>query len=508
MTVPLFYARNPNQFLYTYALSSAYRAGYRVYDPDYALSREPDIWEKVRRDPIIAHALEIRFHQIAGREWTCEPASDRKEDKRAAGIMEELLKNVDNFLAARYALSHAVATARSYSFIAGERKPVSVDDGPTLNWWRPRKLQAVDRRRIFYEPLWTDRSKSAGVPDSKYSPAARMARANGHELHLKWKLWSVERGRFEDLLHPEYFVKLLYADEEGRLGYGRGLLEAIYYYYYVKTIVLREGVQGLERWAQGTLTAKIDGFREASADRPNATIQQEWLSVLEKMRSRHVAVYDAKDQIEVINNTGSGHQMVTEFLNYLDNAITRLILGSVLPSGGDGGSGSFARAQVETNTMEALIQFDRMLLDEALTRDLIGMVWRMNSPQLASVGLGKANMPRFRTVQEERANPERNAQVATLLINAGIPVRVDEIYRKTGWTRPTDDDDVFTRTGTATGGEAMEHAPEGEGEVPSVGPGGEKPKSTLPSLPTISEGASMRLGGVHMVKFKRSEAMA
>ena len=47
-----------------------------VYDPSYALAQDAEIYTKVLRDPVAAHAIRFRKHLVAGVEWHLEPASD------------------------------------------------------------------------------------------------------------------------------------------------------------------------------------------------------------------------------------------------------------------------------------------------------------------------------------------------------------------------------------------------------------------------------------------------
>jgi len=89
MALPIIYGRSVAQDVYVRALSSAYKAGWRLYDPDYSLSRDPDIYEVVRRDPIVAHAIDQRLHSIAGTEWRVDPnRPDVDVDKKAANVIE------------------------------------------------------------------------------------------------------------------------------------------------------------------------------------------------------------------------------------------------------------------------------------------------------------------------------------------------------------------------------------------------------------------------------------
>lgn len=430
MAFTLFDTRNVNSDLYPRALSNLFRNTYRLYDLDYALAQDPDAWEKVRRDPIILQSVTYRVHQIAGTHWTIEPASDRPQDKLVAEIIEQILKRIERFQEARMELAEGVITARTYQMILGGRDYLSLgDEGSHPQWWWiPGNLKDIDRRRVRF------------VPEREYDSVTK----RNSKIHVKAELFSIEREAWELLDHPEWLVKFVRYDRENRTGYGEGLLNAIYFYSWAKDVVLEEGLKGLERWAQGIVTAKIDGLREASPAKNNATVRDEWLDVIHNMRSRHALVYDKADELDVKETTGTGHQMVTDFLHYFDDAITRLISGALLPMGGGANVGSNARSVSEAETQESVIQFDRSLLDEVITRDLIGLTWRLNKSNFANLGLGDSHMPHFKTVQQRIEDPEKAARVAQILLGIkGVTVVKSELMRKVGFSIATPGDDVI-----------------------------------------------------------------
>jgi hypothetical protein len=119
--------------------------------------------------------------------------------------------------------------------------------------------------------------------------------------------------------------------------------------------------------------------------------------------------------------------MVVDFLEYLPEKVTQLITGAVLHVGSTSGSGSKARAETESDEAEGMIQFDREVIDEALTDCLVAQVWRLTRGNLVAPGLGEASMPWFATIRQKRENPAENAQVAATLLNAGVPRKVAEI---------------------------------------------------------------------------------
>jgi len=430
VSIPILYSRNVNQDLYAQALASVYQSGWRIYDPDYGTSREPDLYEKVRKDPIIASAIDLRLHGVAGKSWRLVPAGDSPVDKLVAKMAEEAIRKVRRFTEARYELAQAVIRNRSYQYIEGERKLLSLAGTPLREWWVPTRLKDVDRRRFRLVPTWEGKDP------------------NTRKLRVYWELFSVVRRRWEKLERPELFVKVVYNDEEGRLGYGRGLLEAMYFYHWIKGRILEEGVQGVEKWARGVIVAEIEGLRVGDTDKTNAALRQKWLDILKEMQSGKVIVHEKGDKISVVESSGTGNHMVLDYIRYLDDAMRSLILGATLPFGGGsggqgGGSGSLARAEVESDVHEALVQFDREKIDEDLTYDLLGLFFRMNQQNFMELGLGASGMPKFETMQEKRENPKENADVATVLLNAGVSLKKEEVYKRTGWTPPSNDDEII-----------------------------------------------------------------
>ena len=199
----------------------------------------------------------------------------------------------------------------------------------------------------------------------------------------------------------------------------------------------------MERWSQGIVIGKVDSFREGSTTKQNESMRDELFTALRDMRSRNILITDKETDIDVKDGGMAGHQMVVTFLKYIDEKILSLVLGSSLPYGGGDSGGSYARAEVEENSSEALIQFDRTKLDEDLTHDLIGQVWRMNRANFAALGLADANMPRFSSVQEKRQDPTVVASIISQMSAVGLPLRKDEVYDRLGFTMPNEQDEIF-----------------------------------------------------------------
>lgn len=404
---------------YVRDLSSATKHRTWIHDPSFALGTDEMVYEKVRRDAISAQAMIYRRHLVAGREVLVEPAAaNDKAHQVAAKIVEELLKQIMGFGDARFCLSQAIFRGSAYTIMEGRRETQSLAGLPAVQWWIPKRLLDVDRRRFRLA----------------YNPELRRA---------EWLFWSVERDAWEPLQYPEWFVRHVYQRTEDSLGYGRGLLDALHYYQASKMRVVQEGLSAAERFGQGFILVGVDGLNVGSPGRSNDAVARQYLDRINKHRARNAFVHDKLDEVKLLEGFGQGWQLIRELLNYLDNAIRVLVLGANLPTSATSG-GSFALAEVQQSSTEALIAFDRELLAETLTRDLVGFVWAINRPAFRALGLGGVRPPVLSVRQEKKADPESVSRLVESALRSGLKLKTDEVYRKLGFTAPGPEDEVLS----------------------------------------------------------------
>ena len=112
-------------------------------------------------------------------------------------------------------------------------------------WLVPCFIKDVDRRRFRYGiRRYYDETMRQEVVD------------------VPLEMRSIERGQWERVRDDAPLITMTYQDEEGRLGVGRGLIEGLYFYHFLKGRLLEEGMQGVERIGQGMLVLSIDGLRD------------------------------------------------------------------------------------------------------------------------------------------------------------------------------------------------------------------------------------------------------
>lgn len=411
--------RNQSQSLYTRALTTAWRNNVQLYDPSVWLFRDAELEEKMLRDADIAQAIGYRRHLIAGRDWSLVPRVEgTARAPLAVAVGTELLEGIKHFTDARLNLARAFFSGSRFARIHGTSRTLTLGDGKPRTWWVPTRLEDLDKRVFRVVPQPENRS-------------------------AYWERWDVWEGEWkpESTRDAKETIRHIYQDDQATLGHGRGLREALGWWWWAKEHVFLESLQAVERFAQGILSAKVDGARDAETGLPNSELIRQWQAVLEDLRARHVIVYDINDQIEVINPDGSGWQLLETIRNELKTTITSLILNANLTTTASEG-GSYALAEVQEDSTEALIQYDRETLQETLTDDLLGCVWWHNHANLAELGIVEEK-PRFTITQEKRQDPQERANVASTLNQMGIDLPLADVLEQTGFRRAEPGEDVI-----------------------------------------------------------------
>ena len=406
---------------YAEALSSAYEQGWPIIENDLTQQREPDIWNKIRLDPKVSQAINQRTSQVAAKNYSIQPASDDPKDVQLAGLIEEDFENTPGFRPARKRMAEGIFRGRAYEFMESDRRMKSLDGGPAMPWWSVTKFKHVDKRRFRLNPIEKGTTK----------------------YKSQWELWNIRKREWRPISTGNWgsFLKCTFNDEEERLGYGRPLLESIFFLWWAKKEAEKYGLRALERWSSGWVTAKVDTSTNPGKEgRDSTSIRDAYATQLEKQRARHILVVNKEDDIQVIQGGGEGYQMVRDWIDYCDLCIIAVSMGSVLPFGGQEGVGSLSRAEVEAGVSDELLEFDRGILDEVITEQLIGRWCEMNRSNLMMLGLANAKQPRFITTNPKLEDPKTNVEVIKGSLEAGMTLRRDEAYERVGFSRPNADD--------------------------------------------------------------------
>jgi len=411
--------------MYALGLSSLLHPGMRVWDPSYALSKDPEVWEKAQQDTVISGSIERSLLDVAGQSWDVVAHSEDPLDMQLAEIVGDVFRKMDaaQFSNARRNLAEARLLGSAFARITGDFHQARIHDGKRRRWWIPGRLVDVDRRRM---------RAIAQFPD-------------GGGVVVRWEIHSPTRKRWE-VWNPRDMpmVRVVYCDRESALGYGRGIMDSVYYGLYIRTTALKYGLQGLQRWAQGLLLGKIDLKAAGGTEATTEQVRDKMLADLRAMLGDNVLVVSKDDEVEVVTGGMEGHQIVDSILNRVERELVTRIEGTPLSVMSGESGGAYALGKEHGTEQHTQRRFDREMLAGGLGQ-LIEFTVEMNKATLVEVNplLLEANLPKF-DIQDQRVeDPKRDAEVAEIALRSGARISRREYHDRIGWGMPADDEEVL-----------------------------------------------------------------
>ena len=415
------FRRTANGDLYAINLGAIIQDGQRIWDPSYSLSKDPEIWEKAQQDAVVSGAIERALLGVAGHEWDLEPFSDDHWDVKLAEVLTPLMQRIPRFYEARKNLAEARFQGSAFAKMTGDFQKIRLHDGNKRRWWVPSRLVDIDRRRL--------RAIAHRQDDGAYS--------------FSFEMYSPGRKSWEEVDPKFPLVSHVYCDNESRLGFGRGVMDSIYFATYTRAVVLKDGLQGLRRWAQGLMVATVDLAASGGVDETNEDIRDGIKSGLLEMLGDNVLVVGEGDKIELHQTSGTGHSIVDKMLDRVERELNTRIEGTPISTMDGDGGGSKALGQEHGAREHAQRRFDRQSLGESLG-SVVKFVQTMNRATLAEIHpkLASANAPRFTISESRNEDPKENAEVAKIALESGVALPLKDYHERIGWRQPDEGEDV------------------------------------------------------------------
>jgi len=415
MSSRLLWRRSSKTDFYPFTLRAILHDGQRIWDPSYAGSQDPEVWEKAMLNAVVSGAIDRNLVGIAGTECDLEPASEDPVDEQLADILSEIILsgNIHKFAQARKDLAVAKFQGSSFAWVTGKEKFVRVNETTRRNWYVPSDLKDIDRRRFRYISRKNENGTWRFVPEF-FSTTSEPA----------WQAVDFLRSPF---------IRRIYANQESRLGYGRGIMDSIYITTYAWDKVEKNGLQGLSRWAQGMLVGKLDSAKTGDPTVTNETRRDNFKTVLLEHVGDNVIIIDAADDVELKEASGTGHEMVEKMLNRLERQLVTRIEGTPITIMDGEGGGAKALGAEHGQREHAQQTFDREDLAEDLDQ-LVRIVYERNLPTLREVNpaLAEAQLPKFAIRHAKDENPAEVAQMFKVILESGVEVSAEEYRERVG----------------------------------------------------------------------------
>lgn len=479
-----YYQGPPPQESFQKILSELYSGKRWIENISFAISKDPNIWAKIRLDPVIAKSIDMRQHLTAGTNVFWE--APNMPSRALVPYFDGLLSQTRGWRQALLSLTQAIF--RGLSFLRMDMngslgKFVLEPDEYPRDWWCP-VLTHIGANHIRREYEMSEYS----TPDGQTYKTPKYYWTTQDVVQNKWFRVEDERN----------YIKLQYHNDADTLGYGRGLQEAIYYYWFCKTQLMQQMLQGVARFAVPWIGVKykaedMSGTSNGTGFDSPEDMSTAYADKLSKMQSGNIFVYDAKHEIHTIDFSGEAARGILNLIEYFDDRLVQLILGSSTPTGGSEGGGSYALAAVQAGSTSSLIRYDREIVEESLL-DLRWALWERNRKHFAELKDPQGNIlrgftaPTLRIGREQLDDAEKNLRVIQMVLSAGKPVLARDLYKAANLQMPDEMDEVVMPLG-APGG------PGGLQQNPLTG------GPTYPMPMAAADGVSMKEGVVSGANF-------
>lgn len=291
-----------------------------------------DIYRQVLSDTQVASTLQQRRLALTQTEWVVNPGGEKRADKQAAKFLEETLTRI------RW---DAVCAGMHYGLFYGHAvaECLWVRNGAQI------QLGAVrvrDRRRFHFDGEQRLRLRT-------------MADANGEELPER-KFWSYCTGADHD-------------DEP----YGLGLAHWLYWPVLFKRSNIKFWLIAAEKFGSPTAMGVFP---------PSATPdeQRKLLATLQAIQTDAGLIVPEGMAVELLEAKRAGGADYAELCQYMDNAITKLVLGQLMTSEAMGGQ---YKADVQDSVKDDLVKADSDLICDSFNRSVVQWLCDWNFPGAA-----------------------------------------------------------------------------------------------------------------------------
>lgn len=363
------------------------RTGYYTGFVSDTILNDMNYYEILSQDAEIKRCLHQLAIQTAGKDVVVEIKNNFAVER----LINSMLQNIRYYVTFRKSLVeksvlYGIGIQRKHYknlYLCGLKQPFRA----------PYYISEVDNKRVRIESV---RKKSG-----------RMERY--------WTMWLPKNDRYmiledrfkvpsarEGTALQDYMFHIF--EQEEREPYGAGLGRILYVLAYIKRKVLEFWVELCESWARPFVIALIDTLK-ASIDLQSGgtgmetleTRIEEIIKAVEKSRksSHRTMVVDKADTLDMHEMGSIGNNIIRELINYCDEKIALLILGSYLATA-SGKNGSYAMAVIHLKQSRKLILYNRARLIESIKQDIVFDFIYRNREIFYKNGL---SIPRFNDVE-------------------------------------------------------------------------------------------------------------
>ena len=374
-------------------------------------------YDLIYGDHEIVRAMDDLCLTVAASDFTFY--SEDKESQKLIPALSRIALNPPKWSALVSDLPHAlIQGVRIFSMVF---EPVWV---ASANRWEMRPKDFIVKNKARFAPLRPDWTRMALIDEGTL---------------LEMNQIGVRAG-FAREIPRDHMIVGVWRDREDRLGWGAGLGPILYKLAYIRDRLIHVLCRAVEMHGGGVryalLSENQQTYQGQSAS-DDAAAKNSVLDALRYMNSFDASVFPAfvKDVRVAFPTPGSIEAVQNAITGYFEHAVAKLITGTTMISGGQSGTAGGARVLSETERIRK--QYVVNWVTEVLQRDYVQRVADFNPWIYKEAGVGfDTPLPRLVGTVPGGHNRLEEAQI---IAQMKVPVLLTDIYRRTGFRQPTEE---------------------------------------------------------------------
>ncbi len=341
------------------------------------------------KDPHLFSQMQTRKLAVTGLDWEIQPFSDDERDKQIAEFVSDRLKGMENFSEAMLDMLDAIGKGISVMEIDWkyENGYNVIDD---LTW--------VHSKKLTWDPM-TDEMKIC----TKEYPSGISFPENKFVIH-KYKARSGHLSRM-------------------------GLFRVVAWFYLFKNFDIKDWVSFCELFG---MPLRLGKYGAAASEKDKEELER----ALIRLGTDAAGIVPDSTQIEFIEaNKTTSNDGYERLARYVDEQISKAVLGQTLTS--DSGGGSYAQSKTHNEVRHDLTEHDARSLAATIRKYIITPLVEYNFGY-------DVEIPFFVFDVTEAEDLKELAEVyKTLAVDIGVKIPSDHVYKKFNIPKPEDGEEIL-----------------------------------------------------------------
>lgn len=371
--------------------------------------------DELEQDTHLRGQLEFRFRSAVNPGWQIDPASLSKQDQEIADFVKWNFEELeDTFITGLQKVWQAVPRGFSLTEPIFEK---TGDDSPYPNSFRLQRLRQIPQKYVRFDYDVYGNIKPDGV----------VLYPNPSKRHLDEKLKQGQRFKIADFIHCTYGA----TDNP----YGDGVTLRSAFPVFVKR-------EGWKMWAYygesfGGPAIAIELPASSSTGTDTNSDEAKARNILSDFRSFGGLVMPKGFKLQLLEALRSGDPTYSGLLQFCDNAISKIVVGSTLATeaGAKNSGASYALGAQHGQVSQTVAYTDALWLEYVVNTKIIRKLVRMN--------YGVDRFPKFRLLEDNWKDMLAFSQALPQLLAAGFKIPLEWSHNRIGIPLPAADDKVL-----------------------------------------------------------------